>query len=159
MLVDLLEAGAELTLEHGLHLLERHRWNVVLQLLQFLDDVRGHQIRARGHDLSELDERRSKFGEGEADTFGATDRPLVGVCVLLSVAQRGGPAGALNELPEAVSNENTHDLAQAFEIAYGRDDGAHGAPSISDWQVLAILGPVRHQLGAAYRPGRYRIHG
>ena len=47
---------AELLFELGPHLLERHRRHVVLQALEFLDDVGRDEVRSRRHDLTELHE-------------------------------------------------------------------------------------------------------
>jgi hypothetical protein len=75
LLADLGEdGGPEVGLDHGAHDVERHRRNVVDEPAQLLDVRVGQQVRPRGEDLTELDERRAELLERLAELAGALRR-------------------------------------------------------------------------------------
>ena len=96
----------------------------VLQLLQLLGQVAAHHVGARAHELAELDECRTQFGEREADAGLARqpgDRfpgPRAEAVLDKIDVGAGEPVG------QAVFAEDRQDLRRAADIAIDMRDGA-----------------------------------
>src|SRR5690606_2518640 len=98
-----------------------------LELLELVDDLDRDQVGPRGEDLPELDERGAELGEDEPDPGGRRGAARAGVGLGLAGHERS-EAGALDDLPEAVPDEDLDDLPEPAEIADRVEDRGHGPP-------------------------------
>src|SRR5262245_2085235 len=101
-------AQVELGLDDLLHLLERDRRRVVLEISKLRDDVRGDHVRTRREQLPELHERRAELVQHGAETPAAIGRG------------RDLPVLTWREVTEAVSAQ---DVAEAVACRHLRDLG------------------------------------
>ena len=160
-LVDVLERRAERALHRLANFLEGQRIDLVLQLLQLDDPLGRQQVRPGRGDLAQLHERRTEVHGHQSNPLRGGDAALL---VLPSLAQRlgdrlffvlargelrrrrlAGEAQSLCELGKSVAHENHVDLAQATDVAHGRQQRHHRRVTVDP------LSAFSHQLSAFRR--------
>ena len=144
MLVELdeglLDGEAELLADNPLDLLDRDWRDVVLELAQLRDDVRRHDVGARGEHLAELDERRPELVEHLA-------QPPAAIRVELGVRC---PA-PVEEVSETVPGGDPPDLRDARKRPL-RAVGRHRISAASSRDVVSLEQPQSMlELGDAER--------
>ena len=111
---DFFRLGIRFGLDQRPDLVHGHRRGVVLEFVQFSLVARWQQIRARGHQLTQLDERGSEFFQRHAQVFG------LGVEALgleqPGASQRGAPFGLdpAHGKTETMPREHLDDLDEPF---------------------------------------------
>src|SRR5262249_43828178 len=146
----------EVLADDALDVRVRERPHIVLEATQLGDDVRRNDVRPRGEQLAELDERRPELVEHLTQAAPARRRPAV-------LLRRAAPP--LEEVAEPVLHGHLGDLAQAPDLelllgsrGHGRSVARPAAPTPrrygSGW-TCEVSSPSRSACTA--KPGASRL--
>src|SRR6185295_7988753 len=121
-------------------LVEGHRRDLRLQLLELDDPARREEIHARRHYLPQLDEGGSELLERHADALRRIELEYVAGLAPLQDAARAlehpGDADPLHEVAEAVPDQDRGDLVQTRQLAHHAEGRAQHRRRGTELRVL-----------------------